>query len=136
MGATRPARSRWCVGVSVVFYGKIFLRIQEGNLTPMELALKSLADVETLLLKLIKNGSVEDFGLVPTPETIPLKDIKGFDSLSVLEVLTEFEEETGLHFEGEIFYVDVTPKKYLPVHDIATAIWIEIQKGGKSYAGN
>jgi acyl carrier protein len=99
----------------------------------MQIELKSIGDIESLLLKLVKQGSSEDpeYNVIPT--TIPTKDIKGFDSLTALEVLTELEEETGLHFEEDIFYVDVKPKKYLPIRDIAMAIWNEITKGGKTH---
>lgn len=96
----------------------------------MEIQLNSVADVEALLLRLIKSGSVQDPDYLPTPSTVPLKDIKGFDSLSVLEVLTELEEETGLHFENDLFYVDVAPKKYFAINEIALSIWSEIVKGG------
>ena len=96
----------------------------------MEIPLKSVQDVEALLLKLIKQGSVEDLDITPAPMTVPTKDIKGFDSLTVLEVLTEFEEQTGLHFEGEIFYIDTSPKQHRSVHEVALAIWKEINQGG------
>jgi acyl carrier protein len=100
----------------------------------MSIDIKSAADIEALLLELISRGSTEDPDYVVSPQTIPDKDIKGFDSLTALEVLTELEEETGIHMEGDIFYVDTKPKRYLPVHDIALAIWSRVQEGGKSHA--
>jgi acyl carrier protein len=100
----------------------------------MQIDIKSAEDIEALLLKLVKRGNAEDPDQVIEPQTVPSKDIKGFDSLTALEVLTELEEETGLHLEEGIFYVDVKPKKHLTIHEIALAIWNEIQKGGKTYA--
>ena len=97
----------------------------------MEIDIKSVADIEALLLILIKSGSSEDPDYDVKSTTIPAKDIKGFDSLTALEVLTELEEKTGFHFEEDVFYVDIKPKKYLPIHDVAEAIWNEILKGGK-----
>ena len=100
----------------------------------MQVDIKSPADVEALLIKLIREGSPENPEDVVEPQTIPNRDVKGFDSLTALEVLTELEEETGIHVEEDIFYVDVTPKKYRSIRETALAIWNEIQKGGKSYA--
>jgi acyl carrier protein len=100
----------------------------------MPLEIKSVADVESLLLKLIKQGSTEDPDCVVQPQTIPSRDIKGFDSLTVLEVLTELEEETGIHMEEGIFYVDVKPRKHLSIHEVALSIWSTIQKGGNAHA--
>jgi len=99
----------------------------------MQMEIKSPADVEVLLIRLIKQSSAEDPDCAVEPQTVPSRDIKGFDSLTALEVLTELEEETGLHVEEEIFYVDVKPKKYLSVQEIALAIWNELQKGGNVY---
>jgi acyl carrier protein len=96
--------------------------------------IKSAADIEAILLKLIKQASVEDPNCVVQPRTVPNRDVKGFDSLTALEVLTELEEGTGIHVEEGIFYVDVKPKQYLSVQEIALAIWNGLQKGGKSYA--
>jgi acyl carrier protein len=93
--------------------------------------LRTVSDVEALLLKLVKKGCVQDSSFVPTAKTIPLKEIKGFDSLTALEVLTELEEETGIHVEEDIFYVDLTPKQYLPIHAVAAAIWEKIHGRGK-----
>ena len=100
----------------------------------MQIDIKSADDIEALLLTLVKKGNTEDPDQVIEPQMIPSKDIKGFDSLTALEVLTELEEETGVHVEEGIFYVDVKPKKYLSIHEIASAIWSEIQRGGKTYA--
>jgi acyl carrier protein len=97
--------------------------------------IESVADIEATLLKLIKRSGVEDG---PTcliaVETIPYRDVDGFDSLTALEVLTELEEETGIHVEEDVFYLDTKPRKYLPIRGIALAIWNEIQNGGKTYA--
>ncbi|WP_263365843.1 hypothetical protein [Edaphobacter bradus] len=92
--------------------------------------MKTLADVQNLLLALVMKGCAEDSALVVKPQTDPLKDIEGFDSLNVLEVLTEFEDHTGLHFEDDIFYVDLDSKDSRDIAEIATAIWAEINKGG------
>jgi acyl carrier protein len=100
----------------------------------MPLEIRSVADVESLLLKLIKQGSTEDPDCVVQPQTIPSRDIKGFDSLTILEVLTELEEETGIHVEEGIFYVDVKPKRCLSVREVALSIWSNIQKGGNAHA--
>lgn len=100
----------------------------------MQVEIKSASDVEALLLKLVKQASIEDPDCVVKPETVPNRDIKGFDSLTALEILTELEEGTGIHVEEGIFYVDVRPKKYLSVHDVSLAIWSELQKGGKVHA--
>ncbi len=97
----------------------------------MQTDIKSAADIEALLLKLVKQASSEDPGCAVEPRTIPSRDIKGFDSLTSLEVLTEFEEETGISVEDGIFYVDIKPKKYRTIHEVASAIWNEIQNGGK-----
>jgi acyl carrier protein len=97
----------------------------------MQMEIKSAADIEALLLRLVKEGSPEDSDCVVEPQTIPNRDIKGFDSLTALEVLTELEEETGLHVEGDIFFVDVKAKKYRSIQEISLAVWNEIQKGGK-----
>ena len=48
--------------------------------------------------------------------------------------LRELEEETGIHVEEDIFYVDVKPKKYRSIQETALAIWSEIQKVGKAHA--
>jgi acyl carrier protein len=110
-----------------------FLTKMKGYRT-MQMEIKSAADIETVLLKLIKQGSVEDPDCVVQPQTVPSRDIKGFDSLTVLEVLTELEEETGIHVEEGIFYVDVKPKKYLSIQDVALAVWNELRKGGNIHA--
>lgn len=100
----------------------------------MQTKIESAAGIEAILLTLIKQASVEDPDCLVEPQTIPRKDIKGFDSLIALEVLTELEEETGLHAEEEIFYLDTKPKKYLSIHEIALAMWNELQKGAKTHA--
>ncbi len=99
-----------------------------------QMDIKTVQDVEALLMKLIKKGCVDEPNFAPTPMTIPMHDAKGFDSLIALEVLTELEEETGLHFEDDIFYVDLKPKKYLAIHDIAVRIWEEIHGGRRFHA--
>ena len=98
----------------------------------METAIKSAADIEAVLIKLIKEGSPDNTNGVIESKTIPNQDVKGFDSLTALEVLTELEEETGIHVEEDIFYVDVKRTKYRSVQQTALAIWNEIQKGGKT----
>jgi acyl carrier protein len=100
----------------------------------MQTEIKSVADIEALLIKLIREGSPDNLDCVVEPNTIPNKEVKGFDSLTALEVLTELEEETGIHVEGDIFYVDIKPTKYRSIHETAVAIWNEIQKGGKAHA--
>jgi acyl carrier protein len=100
----------------------------------MQTEIKSVADIEALLIKLIRDGSPDNLDGVVEPNTIPNKEVKGFDSLTALEVLTELEEQTGIHVEGDIFYVDVKPMKYRSIHETAVAIWKEIQKGGKAHA--
>lgn len=100
----------------------------------MQKEIKSVADIQALLIKLIRDSSPDNLDGAWGPETIPDRDVKGFDSLTALEVLTELEEETGIHVEGDIFYVDVKPKKYRSIQETALAIWKEIQKGGKSHA--
>lgn len=100
----------------------------------MQTEIKSAVDIEALLIKFIKEGTPDNLDAVVEPKTIPNKDVKGFDSLTALEVLTELEEETGIHVEEDIFYVDVKPKKYRSIHETALAIWNEIQKGGKAHA--
>jgi acyl carrier protein len=101
----------------------------------MQIEIKTMADIEALLIKLIKNGNPEPDEEVIEAGTVPFKDIKWFDSLSALEILTELEEETGIHVENDIFYVDLKPKKkFLSIHETASAIWSELQKGGKQHA--
>jgi acyl carrier protein len=100
----------------------------------MKVEIKSVSDIEALLLTLVKQASIEDPDYVVMPQTVPSRDVKGFDSLSALEVLTELEEGTGIHVEEGIFYVDVKPKKYRSIHDVSLAIWSELQKGGKIHA--
>jgi acyl carrier protein len=100
----------------------------------MRIEIKSAADIEALLIKLIREGSPENLDGAVEPATIPNRDVKGFDSLTALEVLTELEEETGIHVEEDIFYVDVKPKKYRSIQETALAIWSEIQKVGKAHA--
>lgn len=100
----------------------------------MQIEIKSAGDIETLLIKLIKDGSPDNVDGVVAPQTIPTQDVKGFDSLTALEVLTELEEETGIHVEEDIFYVDAKPKKYRSIQETALAIWNEIQKGGEAHA--
>jgi acyl carrier protein len=100
----------------------------------MQTEIKSAADIEVILLRLIKQGSTEDPDYIVQPQTVPGLDIQGFDSLTALEVLTELEEETGIHVEEGMFYVDVKPKKHLPIHEIALAIWSELRKGGRTNA--
>jgi len=108
-----------------------FSYVEDGDSYVMQvIELKSLRDVQDLLITLIKKGNFEDSELAIKPETDPLKDIKGFDSLNVLEVLTEFEDKTGLHFEDDIFYVDLDSKDSSDIAEIASAIWAEIKKGG------
>ena len=99
----------------------------------MTMKITAIPELEALLLSLIKAGSLEDAECVVAPETVPFKDIEGFDSLTALEVLTELEEVAGLHVEVEIFFSD-EKKKYLSVRELALAIWKEMQKGGKIYA--
>ena len=99
----------------------------------MPIEIKSAADIEALLLKIIQESNVDPDCIV-LPETIPDRDIKGFDSLAALEALTELEEETGLHFEEDIFYVDVKPKTGRTVHEVALAIWNQLPKGGLNHA--
>jgi acyl carrier protein len=96
--------------------------------------IKSAADIEALLIKLVKEGSPDSLDGVVDAKTVPNRDVKGFDSLTALEVLTEFEEETGIHVEGDIFYVDIKPTKYRSIQETAVAIWNEIQKGTKKHA--
>jgi acyl carrier protein len=100
----------------------------------MQIEIKSTADIEALLIKLIKDGNAETPDEVVEAKTVPFKDIKWFDSLSALEILTELEEETGIHAENDVFYVDVKPKKFRSIRETASAIWAELQKGGKQYA--
>ena len=100
----------------------------------MQIEMKSSADIEALLVRLIKDSNAENPEAEVEPKTVPLKDIKGFDSLSALEILTELEEETGIHVENDIFYVDVKAKKFRSIQETASAIWAEIQKGGKQHA--
>lgn len=100
----------------------------------MQVEIKSALDIEALLLALVKQASIEDPDCVVKPQTVPIRDVKGFDSLTALEVLTELEEGTGIHVEEGIFYVEVKPKKYRTIHDVALAIWSELQKGGKIHA--
>jgi acyl carrier protein len=100
----------------------------------MQIAINSTADIEALLIKLISEGNPDTPRGVVGSKTVPFKDIKGFDSLSALEILTELEEETGIHVEDEIFYVDVKPKKFRSIQETASAIWAELQKGGKQHA--
>ncbi|ADV83164.1 phosphopantetheine-binding protein [Terriglobus saanensis] len=100
----------------------------------MQIAINSTADIEALLIKLIKEGNPETPAEVVESKTVPFKDIKGFDSLSALEILTELEEETGIHVEDDIFYVDVKPKKFRSIQETASAIWATLQKGGKQHA--
>jgi acyl carrier protein len=100
----------------------------------MQIEIKSIADIEALLIKLIREGNPDNPDGIVEPETIPNRDIKGFDSLTALEILTELEEETGIHVEEDIFYADVKPKKYRSIQETAVAIWSEIQKGGKAHA--
>jgi len=98
----------------------------------MEIQISSAEDVESLLLKLVKQASSEDPNCVVRSQTIPSRDIKGFDSLTALEVLTELEEATGIHVEEGIFYVELGPKRLLSIHDVSLAIWKEFSKGGKN----
>ena len=100
----------------------------------MQTAIKSAADIEAVLIKLIKEGSPDNTNGVVESKTIPNQDVKGFDSLTALEVLTELEEETGIHVEEDIFYVDVRRTKYRSVQETALAIWNEIQRGDKKHA--
>lgn len=100
----------------------------------MQRELKSAANVETLLIKLIKEGCPDNLDSLVDSNTIPNRDVKGFDSLTALEVLTEFEEETGIHVEEDIFYVDVKATKYRSIRETAAAIWNEIQRGTKKHA--
>jgi acyl carrier protein len=100
----------------------------------MQVEIKSIADIEALLIKLIKEGNPDSPDQVVEAKTVPFKDIKWFDSLSALEILTELEEETGIHVEYDIFYVDVKPKKFRSIQETASAIWVELLKGGKQYA--
>lgn len=100
----------------------------------MHIEIKSAADIESLLIKLIRDGSPQNLSGVVEPHTIPSRDVKGFDSLTALEVLTELEEGTGIHVEEDIFYVDAKPKKYRSIRETALAIWNEISKGGKANA--
>ena len=102
----------------------------------MHIEIKSIADIEALLIKLIRDGSPENLDGVVDPQTVPTRDVKGFDSLTALEVLTELEEETGIHVEEDVFFVDVKPKKYRSIHETALAIWNEISKGGQAHARN
>jgi acyl carrier protein len=100
----------------------------------MQIEIKSAGDIEVLLLELIRRGNVEDPDCEVKPQTIPIRDLKGFDSLTALEVLTELEEETGIYVEEEVFYIDMKPKKYRSIRETALAIWNEHQKGGKNHA--
>jgi acyl carrier protein len=81
----------------------------------MPLEIKSAADIEALLLRLIREGSPEDPNCVVEPQSVPNRDIKGFDSLTALEVLTELEEETGLHVEEDIFFCRYETEE-IPIH--------------------
>lgn len=100
----------------------------------MQIAINSTADLEALLIKLIKESNPEPSGVVVESKTVPFRDIGGFDSLSALEILTELEEETGIHVEDDIFYVDLKPKKFRSIQETASAIWAELQKGGNQHA--
>ena len=100
----------------------------------MQIPINSPADIEALLIKLLKEGSPEAPGDVFESKTVPFDDIEGFDSLSALEILTELEQQTGIHVDNDIFYVDVKPKKFRSIHETASAIWAELQKGGKQHA--
>jgi acyl carrier protein len=100
----------------------------------MQIEIKSAADIEALLIKLIREGSPDNLDGVVDSKTIPNQDVKGFDSLTALEVLTELEEATGIHVEGDIFYVDLKRAKCRSIQETASAIWNEIQKGGKARA--
>ncbi len=100
----------------------------------MQIEITSTADIEALLIKLIKEGNPETPEDVVVAKTVPFKDIKGFDSLSALEILTELEEETGIHVKDDIFYVDLKPKKFRSISETALAIWAELQKGGIQHA--
>lgn len=95
----------------------------------MQSKIKSAADIEALLIKLIREGSPDNVDGLVESNTIPTQDVKGFDSLTALEVLTELEEETGIHVEEDIFYADVKLTKYRSIQETAVAIWNEIQKG-------
>src|ERR1700730_17572802 len=96
---------------TLVSYGMIFLH-RGKDIVHMESQIESVADIEATLLKLIKRSGGEDG---PTrliaAETIPYRDVDGFDSLTALEVLTELEEETGIHVEEDVFYLDTKTRK-------------------------
>jgi len=96
----------------------------------MQIEIKCVSDLEALLIRLIKDGSPGNLDGVVEPETIPSLDLEGFDSLTALEILTELEEETGIHVEEDIFFVDIKAKKYRSIRETALAIWNEISKGG------
>jgi acyl carrier protein len=100
----------------------------------MQIEIKSAADIEALLIKLITASSPDDLDGVVEPRTIPNRDVKGFDSLTALEVLTELEEEIGIHVEEDIFYVDVKPKRCRSIQETALAIWNEMREGGEAHA--
>jgi acyl carrier protein len=100
----------------------------------MQIEINSAAAIEALLIRLISEGSPDHLDGLVDSKTIPNRDVKGFDSLTALEVLTEFEEETGIHVEGDVFYVDVEPTKYRSIRETAVAIWNEIQKGANKNA--
>jgi acyl carrier protein len=110
-----------------------FLTLMNDFLT-VQIEINSAATIEALLIKLMREGNPDNLDAVVGPQTVPIRDVLGFDSLTALEVLTEFEEETGIHVEEDIFYVDVKPRKYRSIRETASAIWNEIQKGGKAHA--
>jgi acyl carrier protein len=96
--------------------------------------IKNVSDIEEILLRLVKKGCGQDPGFTPTATTVPQNDIKGFDSLTTLEVLTELEEETGIHADEDVFYVDLKPRQYLPLRSVAAAIWDKIFGRGEKNA--
>jgi acyl carrier protein len=99
-----------------------------GDFRTMPKQLRSLDEVQSVLASLIKKASVEDPNCTVSLHTIPNTDIKGFDSLTVLEVLTELEEETGIHVDEIVFGLERKPREPRTLEDIAIDIWNRIGK--------
>jgi acyl carrier protein len=83
------------------------------------------AEVEAVLIAGIREcleasgKHVDEMG----PDTVPLVDIEGFDSLCALEVLVQMEAQYGLKAEIDAFFDGEGPKaKKRTVKQIAAAI--------------
>lgn len=83
-------------------------------------------ELELVLARLIDKTQTGEDKVAITGETVPLKDIKHFDSLTALEVLTELEEEIGFCAQSGAFLNEINKKK-LCVKDVALAIWQQMQ---------